>query len=155
MTGHRDWLIDFNNDVKNKVRFVDNSSIAAEGIGRVMIKRKDGKPAFVNDVLYVPSMKNNLLNLGQLVEKGFSVNMRGNFIEVFDSKLRSVIKVPLSKNRTFKVNLSATKVQCLSSSVNDERWMWHYRYGHLNIKSLNQLAAKKMVIGLPDLKSPS
>ena len=57
--------------MKNIVKFVDNSSIVAEGIGKVMITRNDGKVAYISDVLYVPSMKNNLLSLGQLLEKGF------------------------------------------------------------------------------------
>jgi len=109
MTGHRDWLIDFDPNIKNKVRFADNSTIAAEGIGRVIIKRKDGKTAFVNDVLYVPIRKNNLLNLGQLLEKGFSMEMKQSHIKIFDSKQRLVLKVPLSKNRTFKTNLSALR----------------------------------------------
>lgn len=62
MTGNRDWLIDLDSSVKSSVRFVDNSTIAAEGIGKVMITQKDGKTAYMHDVLYVPSMKNNLLS---------------------------------------------------------------------------------------------
>jgi len=102
MTGNRDWLIDLNPYVKNNVKFADNSSIVAEGIGKVMITRKDGKVAYMSDVLYVPSMKNNLLSLGQLLEKGFTMNMQQKVIEIFDSQHRLVIKAPLSKNRTLK-----------------------------------------------------
>lgn len=155
MTGHRDWLIDFDDSVKSKVKFADNSIISAEGIGKVMITRNKGKPAYVTNVLYVPSMKTNLLSLGQLLEKGFSMNLKDNFIDVFDAKGRKVLKAPLCKNRTFQVNLNATEVECFSStSAIGENWLWHQRYGHLNFKSLTQLAAKQMVIGLPLLQSP-
>jgi len=37
MTGNRDWLVDFNPNVTTSVRFVDNSTILAKGIGKVMI----------------------------------------------------------------------------------------------------------------------
>lgn len=76
MTGHKNWLLDLDESVKSKVRFADNTTIDAEGIGKVMIKRGEGKPAYLTDVLYVPSMKTNLLSLGQLLQKGFSMNMR-------------------------------------------------------------------------------
>jgi len=66
MTWNRIWLIDLNPSVINNVKFVNNNSIVAEGFGKVMIMHKDGKVAYLNDVLYVPNMKNNLLNLGQL-----------------------------------------------------------------------------------------
>ena len=71
----------------------------------------------MHDVLYVPSMKNNLLNLGQVLEKGFTMAMQGNHIEIFDDKQKLVLKAPLSRNRTFKVNLSIVVIQCLSTFV--------------------------------------
>lgn len=55
------------------------------------------------------------------------MNMKGNFIEVFDAKDRLVLKAPLSKNRTFKVNLNASQMQCFSSKIaDDKRWLWHH-----------------------------
>ena len=121
-----------------------------------MITRKDGKVAYMNDVLYVPSMKNNLLNLVQLLEKGYTMNMQQKLIEIYDSQQRLVIRAPLSKNKTFKVNLDTTEIQCLAvANVEDESWLWHYRYGHLNFKSLNQLSSKKMVERLPQIELPA
>ena len=69
MTGNRDWLVDFNPNVTTSVRFADNSTILAKGIGKVMITPKNEETAYMHDVMYVPSMKNNLLSLGQLLEK--------------------------------------------------------------------------------------
>lgn len=47
MIGHKDWLLDLDESVKCKVRFADNSTIDAEGIGKVLIKRSEGKPAYL------------------------------------------------------------------------------------------------------------
>ncbi|WVZ24667.1 hypothetical protein V8G54_003211 [Vigna mungo] len=41
------------------------------------------------------------------------MHVHQNLIDVFDKKKRLVIKAPLAKNRMFKVNLSATSIQCL------------------------------------------
>ncbi|BAT81188.1 hypothetical protein VIGAN_03086200, partial [Vigna angularis var. angularis] len=77
----------------------------AEGVGKVLLTCKNGETAYMDEVLFVPSMKSNLLSLGQLLEKGYSMIMRDNSIEVFDKKDRLIIKAPIAKNRTFKVNL--------------------------------------------------
>ncbi|GAU32293.1 hypothetical protein TSUD_63100 [Trifolium subterraneum] len=80
MTGHRDWLLEFDESFKSTVKFADNSIIPVVGKGKVMVTRK------------------------------------------------LVLKAPLSKNRTFKVNLQASEVQCFSSLITeDEKWLWHYR----------------------------
>ena len=115
----------------------------------MMITRKNGETTYMHSVLYVPSMKNNLLSLEQLLEKGFTMEMQGNHIEIFDDKQRLVLKAPLSRNRTFKVNLSIAAIQCLSTvNTEEDNWLWHYRYGHLNFKSLHQLSNRQMVLGM-------
>lgn len=76
--------------------------------------------------------------------KGIFNEYEENSIKLIDSTQRPVLKVPLSNNRTFEINSSASKVKCFSSScVDDEWWKWHYRYSHLNFKSLNQLETKQ------------
>jgi len=156
MNGNKNWLIDLNPCLRNNVKFAYYSCTVAEGVGKVMIIRKDGKVAYRNDVLYVPSMKNNLLSLGQLLKKGYTMNMQQKLIEIYDSHQRLVIRAPLSKNRTIKVNLDTTEIQCLvAANVEDESWLWHYIYGHLNFKSLNQLSSKQMVEGLPQIQLPA
>ena len=66
-----------------------------------------------------------------------------------------VFKVPLSRNRTFQVNMNNADVQCLASTANeDESWLWHSRLGHLNFKGLNQLQSQKLVDRLPRIRIP-
>ena len=45
------------------MRFADNCMISVEGIGKVRFTCKDGKVDCMNDVLYVLSMKNNVVKL--------------------------------------------------------------------------------------------
>ena len=92
-----------------------------------MITRKNGETTYMHDVLYVPSTKNNLLRLGQLLEKGFTMTMQANHVEIFDDKQRLVLKAPLSKNKTFKVNLSTDAIQYFSTvNTKEDNWLWHY-----------------------------
>lgn len=75
MTGRREWLVDLDSSIKSCMGFAENSTIMAEGIGRVLITYKNGKIAYMDDVLYVLMMKSNLLSLGQLLEKGYTMSM--------------------------------------------------------------------------------
>lgn len=70
-------------------------------MGNIIINRKDGKKAMIENVLYVLGMKCNLMSVGQLVEKGFSVIMKHDSLELFDPSQKLVLRSPLSKNRTF------------------------------------------------------
>lgn len=128
----------------------------AEEVGRVLIKCKNGGVAYMDDVLYVPTMKSKLLSLWQLLEKGYTMSMHQNHIEVFDNWQCLVIKALLTKNRTFKVNINAAAIQCLPSvnDVEEESWIWHYRFGHLNFKSLSLLSSKELIKGVPLINIP-
>lgn len=110
MTGHRNWFVDLDTSVRSHVKFADDSTLAAEGMGKVLIKRKDGMHSYITDVLYVPGMKSNLLSLGQLLEKGYVMEMKNKMLKVFDSKRKLILKVPLSKNRTFKIGIQILEV---------------------------------------------
>jgi len=55
---------------KKILRFVDNTTINAKGIGKV-ITTQGWKTIFRNNMLYVLTIKTNLLYQGKLLEKSF------------------------------------------------------------------------------------
>ena len=94
-----------------------------EGVGKVMIKKRDGSKCFISGVLYVPGMKSNLLSIGQLLEKGYKMVLEDCTMKVYDNERRLLIKANLSKNRTFKVELDVLVQQCLASTIDKEEWL--------------------------------
>ena len=107
-------------------------------------------------MLYVPGMQCNLLSVGQLILKGYSITMKDNSLKLFDKNQRLVLKTPLAKNKTFKTNMKVVELNCLSTIVkNEDSWLWHYRFGHLNFRGLNQLVDKEMILGVPKMEIPS
>lgn len=48
------------------------------------INRKDGRNAIVEEMLLVPGMKCNLLSVGQLIEKCFSIKMEDGSLKLVD-----------------------------------------------------------------------
>ena len=51
----------------------DNGTYAIEGIGSTSLKLESGWSLHLEEVLYVPGLKKNLLSVGVLEEKGYSV----------------------------------------------------------------------------------
>ena len=39
MTGHKEWLVNFDSSKKSKVKFADDSTLRVEGVGDVVIVR--------------------------------------------------------------------------------------------------------------------
>ena len=154
MTSHLEWFCEIDKTMRRNIRFGDGSCVIAEGIGKVAIRREDETKVVVSDVLYVPQIKSNLLSLEKLLEKGYSMNMKGSYMEVFDSKEKVVLKVSMTSNRTFKVGVNSIDKKCLVAQVDDIVWKWHERMGHLNFNSLKMLQKKNMVVGLPQIEEP-
>ena len=53
MTGRKEWLADFDESKKSKVKLADNSSLQAEGTGNIVFQRSNGAEALIKDVFYV------------------------------------------------------------------------------------------------------
>ncbi|XP_058782486.1 uncharacterized protein LOC131656930 [Vicia villosa] len=85
MIGQKVWLEDSDDLKKSKVNLANNSSLQAEGNVDIVIQRSNGVKAMIKYVLYVPGIKYNLLSVGQLVKKGFSVVMKDGALELFDT----------------------------------------------------------------------
>ncbi|WVY96775.1 hypothetical protein V8G54_028926 [Vigna mungo] len=98
-----EWLVNFDDTKKSKVKFADDSALMVEGMSDVIINRKNGSQAIISSMLFVLDMKCNLLSIGQLVETGYTMIM-GNHdqVELFDNFRRLILTNKISKNRTFQ-----------------------------------------------------
>ena len=105
MTGRREWFLNLDQSVKSQVKFADDRTLSAKGIGKVLIKTKDRGQSCITDVLFVPGMKSNLLSLSQLLEKGFMTKLENKMLRVFERNHKLILKSPLSKIEHLKLIL--------------------------------------------------
>lgn len=126
------------------VRLGNYTSKQVVGKGSVKLN-VEGVSYLVQDVFYVLEIKNNLLSIGQLQEKGLTVLMQSNECRIYHPTKGLIIRSNMTANRLF-VLLSNTqqikkemKEVCLQATSQSLAYLWHRRYGHLSYKGLKAL----------------
>ncbi|XP_050908040.1 uncharacterized protein LOC127121626 [Lathyrus oleraceus] len=155
MTGRKDWFVQINQAAKSKVKFVDDTTLSVEGVGDVLIGKRNGGHSRIKDVLYISRIKCNLLSIGQLLERGYKICLEDKILRVLDSNGVLILKALMAANRTFKVELKVMEHRCLATAESRDEWLWHYRLGHLNFRDLRKLQQSEMVMGLPHISIPT
>ena len=64
----------FNEGFKDSVKLENYASLKVQGNGSIQMEI-DGIMHVITEVFYMPDLKNNLLSIGQLQEKGLAVLM--------------------------------------------------------------------------------
>ena len=105
----------------------------------------------------MPELKNNLLSIGQLQEKRLNILFQGKKCKVFHPEKGLIMETKMTLNRMFILPAISQPIAsaCFNAITEDMVQLWHCRYEHLSFKGLKTLQQKKMVNGLPQLKSPS
>jgi hypothetical protein len=129
------------------------------GKGAINVITKTGKK-IIPDVYFVPSLKHNLISVGQLTQKGYRVYFENNVCTTLDippSKM-VIAKVGMTNNIMFPLHMKSEMMEKIGASFKassqDQAWVWHLRYGHINFKGLCLFQIKEMVRGLPPIQAP-
>ena len=102
--------------------------------------------------MLVPGLDENLLSVGQMMEHGYFLLFGGTVVEIYDDKSLSnlVTKVEV-KNISFPLVLKYLEEVARKASVTGSMKLWHKRFGHLNMTSLENLQKYEMVQGIPKM----
>lgn len=155
MCGKKEYFSDFDGSFRVSVKLGNDSSMLVLGKGNVRFE-VNGIAHVITEVFYVPELKNNLLSIGQLQEKGLTVLFKHGKCQIFHPERGFIMDSKMSSNRMFvlrAMSLPATSA-CFSTIIEDTMHLWHCRFGHLSFKGLNTLQQRQMVNGLPHLKPP-
>ena len=125
----------------------NGTPVEAKGKGTITVETKKGSRDIL-DVLLVPDLAQNLLSVGQMLERGYAVHFEDLACKVFDPQRREIAKVKMERNRSFPLIFPYANT-ALKTEVVADSWLWHRRLGHLNFQSLKKL--EKMVYGLPPI----
>lgn len=156
MSGNKIWFSELDESFKKSVRLGNDARLKVEGKGSIKVKM-NGEVHTIVDVFYVPELKNNLLSIGQLQERGLAVLFDEGYCRIYHKKKGLILESIMESNRMFKllsepvIGGKTDSEKCFHTANEGDTYLWHCRYAHLGIKYLKLLKAKDMVTGLPDI----
>lgn len=149
MSGKLSLFSEINKGVKGKVKFGDDSYVNICGKGSIIFEGQAGEHKLLTDVYYIPSLKANILSLGQASESGCDIHIKDNYLTMHDREGKLMMKVNRSPNRLYFIHLKVGKPICLLNKIDETSWLWHARLGHLNFEAMKLMSMKDMVVGMP------
>ncbi|GJW89575.1 retrovirus-related pol polyprotein from transposon TNT 1-94 [Tanacetum coccineum] len=109
----------------------------------------------ISSVYYVEGLGHNLFSVRQFCDSDLEVAFRKHSCYVRDTDGVELIKGSRSFNLyTISVEdiMKSSPICLLSKASKNKSWLWHRRLNHLNFGTINDLARKDLVRGLPRLK---
>ena len=122
-----------------KVFMGNSASSAVEGQGKVLLKMTSGKQLTLNNVLYVPKIRKNLVSGSLLNKHGFRMVFESD--KVILSKSGMYVGKGYVSDGLFKLNVMTIINKNNQSSVYllESSNLWHGRLGHVNYDTLRRL----------------
>lgn len=157
MTGNKEWFAELEESFRRTVKLGNDTTmvVIAKGNIRMQINRIT---QVISDVYFIAELKNNLLSIGQLQEKGLAILIHDGTCKVFHSSRRLIMQSDMRGNRMFCLLavMAPKDSMCLQTEVVSERetHLWHCLFGHLNHNGVISLSNKRMAVSLPALKFP-
>ncbi|GJR52612.1 retrovirus-related pol polyprotein from transposon TNT 1-94 [Tanacetum coccineum] len=132
------------------VRFGNDHFGAIMGYGDYVIG-----DSVISRVYYVEGLGHNLFSVRQFCDSDLEVAFRKHTCYVRDTDGVELIKGSRGSNLyTISIEdmMKSSPICLLSKASKNKSWLWHRRLNHLNFGTINDLARKDLVRGLPRLK---
>ncbi|GKA19285.1 retrovirus-related pol polyprotein from transposon TNT 1-94 [Tanacetum coccineum] len=150
MTGDRSRLMNFVKKFIGTVRFGNDHFGAIMGYGDYVVG-----DSVISRVYYVEGLGHNLFSVDQFCDLDLEVAFRKHSCYVRDTDGVELLKGSRGSNLyTISVEdmMKSSLICLLSKASKNKSWLWHRRLNHLNFGTINDLARKDLVRGLPRLK---
>ncbi|GJT01046.1 integrase, catalytic region, zinc finger, CCHC-type containing protein [Tanacetum coccineum] len=151
MTGNRSKLMNFVEKFIGSVRFGNDHLGAIMGYGDYVMG-----DSVISRVYYVEGLGHNLFSVGQFCDSDLEVAFRKHTCCVRDLNGTDILKGSRLAQflLAYRIDemMKSSPICLLSKASKSKSWLWHRRLNHLNFGTINDLARKDLVRGLPRLK---
>ena len=115
MTYYQGLFRELDKTTVSKVRIGNGEYISTRGKWTIAIESLSGLKLIL-DVLFVPNIDQNLLSVGQLLEKGFKVLFKDKFYMIKDANGKYVFKIKM-RGKSFALNLLEEEQAIVSQEI--------------------------------------
>ncbi|RVX20723.1 Retrovirus-related Pol polyprotein from transposon RE1 [Vitis vinifera] len=149
MTNNQDLFRELDRTFISKVRIGNGEYIPVKGKGTVAIESQTGLK-LIYDVLFVPDIDQNLLSVGQLVEKEFKVYFEDRNCIIKDAEGKEVFNIKM-KGKSFALNLLEDEHTAILQQ-DSTTMFWDRRVEHFHHDDVLYMKKNQIAEGLPDLE---
>jgi hypothetical protein len=147
MTGFKQNIVNYREkkfNVKEELGY--DGTYAIKGVGSASFQLQSGNVFHIEEILYVPGLKKNLISVAVLESKGYSVAFSKGKALMWPSNesMSSFMTIGAQEGRLYKVTNQV--IQALAHEMINPCELWHRRFEHLNYNALPGL--QKMVTGM-------
>ena len=113
------------------------------------LRMADGTIKVLEDVRYLPTMRRNLISLGTLVRKGFTIKMDASGMKVTKGSM-VYMRAAMNGSQLYilegKVICGEAEVSC-EVKLTSPSDIWHLRLAHMSQKGLEVLSKANLLLG--------
>ena len=148
-TGYKELLYNLVEKETNlEIVLGDDMKYPVKGVGNVSLKLNQGNMIHLQDVLYVPDLKKNLVSISAMEDKGYKVTFIDGKVRIWKNNVKDAFILRFQVDSLYQVGGSPLGVMSCDTTVQSE--LWHWRFSHLHYKALPDV--RQMVIGMPEFQ---
>ena len=127
----------------------DGRALTAVGKGDVVLDvvlpNEESKSCTLHDVLYVPELSYNLVSVAKVSQKGKIVKLTHNACYILNK--HKMIAKATKVGSLYQLNCKPSQESANIMGSDSKEDVWHRRYGHLGLGSLQRLAREQLTDG--------
>ena len=127
-TSHHEIMENYFSDDFNKVHMADDETLKIMGKGDIQVKLPNEIVWKLKDVRFIPSLKRNLISLGQLDQDGYCTTFTGSEWKITKE---AMVIAHGKKNGTLYVTFSL-EIIIVIEKLDEKLKIWHQRLSHMS-----------------------
>eukprot|EP00253_Pinus_taeda_P006779 PITA_06779 len=135
-------------DTNLEIILGDNATYSVKGVGNVTLQLNQGNTIHLQEVLYVPDLKKNLVSISAIEDKGFKVAFIDGKVRVWKRNFKEAFTLGSRVDNLYQVGGNPLGAMSCDTCLQSE--LWHRRFAHIHYKALPD--ARKMVTGMLEFK---
>ncbi|KAA8546877.1 hypothetical protein F0562_003306 [Nyssa sinensis] len=116
---------DLDETYSSKVKIGNSEYVKVKGRGTTAVKTTSSIK-LIPDVLFVPDISQNLLSVGQMLKKEYSLQFKDNQCNIFDSSRAKLVCVKM-RSKSFSINWKQAAEHAYAGITQSVSNLWHRR----------------------------
>ena len=119
-----------------------------KAVGNVTLQLNQGNTIHLQDVLYVPDLKKNLVSISSMEDKGYKVAFSNGKVRAWKNNIKNAFTLGFRVDSLYQVKGSPLGFMYCDTSLQFQ--LWPRRFARLHYKALPDV--RKMVTGMPEFR---